>query len=232
MRLGYELVRTQIFFRRELIERVQWFIRLRWAAVGMAALAGVGVRFFLEPTFPPASRRFGPLFRPPLQSFLLFRMAGAQKASRTGLSALFRFRLHSGLFGPSGPFRVDRSHRRNLQPSSDFRHFSRHINRDSLFRWKLFHLFGRDFGPHKRAYPGAGDCAPALSGPLLPRRPVISPGQRIIQPDCPGLQLCRIHPGFGLSRHFHQTQPEIQEQRTSQGLKRSGRGKHQVDGPL
>jgi hypothetical protein len=39
MELGYELVKEQLFFRRELKERVYWFIKLRWIAVG-AALVG------------------------------------------------------------------------------------------------------------------------------------------------------------------------------------------------
>lgn len=38
MQLGYELIREQIFFRRELRERVFWFIHLRWAAVGLGLL--------------------------------------------------------------------------------------------------------------------------------------------------------------------------------------------------
>ncbi len=38
MELGYELIREQLFFRRELRERVFWFIHLRWAAVGLGLL--------------------------------------------------------------------------------------------------------------------------------------------------------------------------------------------------
>jgi K+-sensing histidine kinase KdpD len=38
MQLGYELIKEQIFFRRELRERVFWFIHLRWAAVGVGLL--------------------------------------------------------------------------------------------------------------------------------------------------------------------------------------------------
>jgi len=48
---GYELVRQQLFFRKELIERVHWFIRVRWFAVG-GALAGAWVLRLLEPKFP------------------------------------------------------------------------------------------------------------------------------------------------------------------------------------
>ncbi len=33
MQLGYELIKNQFFFRKELIERVGWFIRLRWLFV-------------------------------------------------------------------------------------------------------------------------------------------------------------------------------------------------------
>lgn len=38
MELGYQLIREQIFFRRELRERVVWFIHLRWIAVGLGLL--------------------------------------------------------------------------------------------------------------------------------------------------------------------------------------------------
>ncbi|MGE5842953.1 MAG: GAF domain-containing protein, partial [Deltaproteobacteria bacterium] len=48
---GYELVKQQIFFRKELIERVHWFIRLRWFAVG-GAVAGAWILRLLEPGFP------------------------------------------------------------------------------------------------------------------------------------------------------------------------------------
>jgi two-component sensor histidine kinase/uncharacterized protein YigA (DUF484 family) len=48
---GYELVKQQLFFRKELIERVHWFIRVRWFAVGGAA-AGAWALYLLEPKFP------------------------------------------------------------------------------------------------------------------------------------------------------------------------------------
>jgi K+-sensing histidine kinase KdpD len=51
MRLGYELVKRQLFFQKELIERVSWFIRLRWFAVA-AALVGGQVARLLDPRFP------------------------------------------------------------------------------------------------------------------------------------------------------------------------------------
>ncbi|PKN67883.1 MAG: hypothetical protein CVU57_01325 [Deltaproteobacteria bacterium HGW-Deltaproteobacteria-15] len=51
MRLGYELIKEQLFFQKELIERVYWFIRLRWLAAA-AALAGSWVSFFFTPSFP------------------------------------------------------------------------------------------------------------------------------------------------------------------------------------
>jgi K+-sensing histidine kinase KdpD len=51
MRTGYELIKRQLFFQKELIERVSWFIRLRWFAVA-AALAGSQIAFLLEPRFP------------------------------------------------------------------------------------------------------------------------------------------------------------------------------------
>jgi two-component sensor histidine kinase/uncharacterized protein YigA (DUF484 family) len=48
---GYELVKQQLFFRKELIERVHWFIRVRWFAVG-GTIVGAWVLRLLEPTFP------------------------------------------------------------------------------------------------------------------------------------------------------------------------------------
>jgi signal transduction histidine kinase len=48
---GYELVREQLFFRKELIERVQWFIRIRWIAIA-AAGGGTWVARIIEPQFP------------------------------------------------------------------------------------------------------------------------------------------------------------------------------------
>ena len=48
---GYELVRQQLFFRKELIERVHWFIRVRWIAAGGAAI-GAWTLHILEPQFP------------------------------------------------------------------------------------------------------------------------------------------------------------------------------------
>ena len=48
---GYELVKQQLFFRKELIERVHWFIRVRWFAVG-GAVAGASALTVLEPKFP------------------------------------------------------------------------------------------------------------------------------------------------------------------------------------
>jgi two-component sensor histidine kinase len=51
MELGYELVKEQILFRRELKERVFWFIKLRWAAIG-AALVGCWVAYLFEQPLP------------------------------------------------------------------------------------------------------------------------------------------------------------------------------------
>lgn len=48
---GYELVRQQVFFRQELIERVSWLIRIRWIAAGAAA-GGSWILLHLEPHFP------------------------------------------------------------------------------------------------------------------------------------------------------------------------------------
>ncbi len=51
MELGYGLVKEQPFFRKELIERVYWFIQLRWVAVGVVLVGGWAAYFF-EPKLP------------------------------------------------------------------------------------------------------------------------------------------------------------------------------------
>ncbi len=48
---GYELVKQQLFFRKELTERVHWFIHIRWIAVGVAA-GGAWILHYVEPRFP------------------------------------------------------------------------------------------------------------------------------------------------------------------------------------
>jgi len=52
VQLGYELIREQLFFRKELIERLPWLIRLRWIAAG-AGLAGCAAVYFFRQTLPP-----------------------------------------------------------------------------------------------------------------------------------------------------------------------------------
>lgn len=54
MELGYELIREQIFFRRELRERVFWFIHLRWMAVGLGLLGCWAAFLAGEPLEYPA----------------------------------------------------------------------------------------------------------------------------------------------------------------------------------
>lgn len=54
MQLGYELIKEQLFFRKELIERLPWLIRLRWIAAG-AGLAGCAAVYFFFQTLPPLS---------------------------------------------------------------------------------------------------------------------------------------------------------------------------------
>jgi len=51
MDVGHEIIKQQLFFRKELRERVYWFIKLRWAAAG-AGLLGVGAAYFWEPGLP------------------------------------------------------------------------------------------------------------------------------------------------------------------------------------
>ncbi|MBW2084906.1 MAG: hypothetical protein JRI54_02625 [Deltaproteobacteria bacterium] len=51
MKLGYVLLREQLFFRQELKERVFWFIKLRWLAVA-ATLAGSWIAYLLGLSLP------------------------------------------------------------------------------------------------------------------------------------------------------------------------------------
>ena len=51
MDLGYELVKEQLFFRKELMERVSWLIRLRWMAVGVG-LTGCLIGYVLDRPLP------------------------------------------------------------------------------------------------------------------------------------------------------------------------------------
>jgi K+-sensing histidine kinase KdpD len=53
MQLGYELIKEQLFFRKELIERVDWFIRLRWLFVA-AGIAANGALLVIDPRAPVA----------------------------------------------------------------------------------------------------------------------------------------------------------------------------------
>jgi two-component sensor histidine kinase/uncharacterized protein YigA (DUF484 family) len=51
MELGYELVREQLLFRKELVERVYWFIRLRWIGA-LAGLSGGWIIYLFRETMP------------------------------------------------------------------------------------------------------------------------------------------------------------------------------------
>ncbi|HDR14653.1 MAG TPA: GAF domain-containing protein, partial [Desulfobacteraceae bacterium] len=51
MELGYELVREQLLFRKELVERVYWFIRLRWIGA-LAGLAGGWIIYLFREAMP------------------------------------------------------------------------------------------------------------------------------------------------------------------------------------
>ncbi|MGQ9655874.1 MAG: GAF domain-containing protein, partial [Thermodesulfobacteriota bacterium] len=51
MRVGYELIKEQLFFRKELRERVFWFIKLRWAAIAFG-LAGCWAIHLLGQSLP------------------------------------------------------------------------------------------------------------------------------------------------------------------------------------
>jgi two-component sensor histidine kinase len=51
MELGYELVREQLLFRKELVERVYWFIRLRWIGA-LVGLAGGWFIYLFRHTMP------------------------------------------------------------------------------------------------------------------------------------------------------------------------------------
>ncbi|RPH52859.1 MAG: GAF domain-containing protein [Desulfobacteraceae bacterium] len=52
MQPGYELVKEQLFFRKELIERLPWLIRLRWIIVA-AGFAGYGALCLFGQNLPP-----------------------------------------------------------------------------------------------------------------------------------------------------------------------------------
>lgn len=52
MQLGYQLLKEQLFFRKELIERVHWFIHLRWIAAGAGLAATWAAYLFIAPEFP------------------------------------------------------------------------------------------------------------------------------------------------------------------------------------
>ena len=51
MELGYELIKEQLFFRKELMERIDWFIRLRWMFAA-AGLAGCALLRVIQPQAP------------------------------------------------------------------------------------------------------------------------------------------------------------------------------------
>jgi len=51
MDLGHELIKEQLFFRKELKERVGWFIQLRWVAAA-AAFLGAWIAYYLKPMLP------------------------------------------------------------------------------------------------------------------------------------------------------------------------------------
>ncbi len=51
MRMGYELIKEQLFFRKELIERVAWFIHLRWLFV-CAGFVGSIAGYLMWHPFP------------------------------------------------------------------------------------------------------------------------------------------------------------------------------------
>ncbi|MFO8090565.1 MAG: GAF domain-containing sensor histidine kinase [Desulfatiglandaceae bacterium] len=51
MELGYKLVREQLFFRKELVERVYWFIRLRWIGA-LVGLAGGWIIYLFRQSMP------------------------------------------------------------------------------------------------------------------------------------------------------------------------------------
>ena len=51
MEPGYVLVKEQLFFRKELIERLPWLIRLRWAVVALG-FAGCGAGYFFMKWLP------------------------------------------------------------------------------------------------------------------------------------------------------------------------------------
>ena len=51
MQPGYALVKEQLFFRKELIERLPWLIRLRWAVI-VFGFAGCGAVYLFRQWLP------------------------------------------------------------------------------------------------------------------------------------------------------------------------------------
>ena len=51
MQRGYVLVKEQMFFRKELVERLPWLIRIRWVAV-VSAFSGCGIMYFSRQHLP------------------------------------------------------------------------------------------------------------------------------------------------------------------------------------
>ena len=119
MQLGQELIREQIFFRKELIERAEWFIRLRWIFVLGGSLASLMAwRFW--PLLPLAAclatlaavGGYNPLFTAATRRALaarddkvavLTRLAHIQMVcDLTALTALIY--LSGGIFSPLAPF--------------------------------------------------------------------------------------------------------------------------------
>ncbi|MFH1491664.1 MAG: hypothetical protein ABII06_22360 [Pseudomonadota bacterium] len=116
MEQGYELVQKQLFFRKELMERVYWFICLRWIIAGIALAAGLAIHFFLDPAFPlllPAAILFFVIFynflfhiawhmlkRPSIQAVRPFTVFAHVQISLDLLALFLLITLTGGIYSP------------------------------------------------------------------------------------------------------------------------------------
>ena len=115
MSLGYEVLKEQQLFRKELKERIHWFIFLRWIAVGIAPVAGWAARYigFRIPIGPLSCILFFVL----LYNVVFLLVAGAfGKRQVTGGPAVRRFRSRSGLRRLGRPVRDFLFHGRGIEP--------------------------------------------------------------------------------------------------------------------
>lgn len=85
MRLGYELVKEQLFFRKELRERLLWFINLRWIVAGLASIGVVFARALGQQiAFTPIIIVIGVVYLYNIFFFFVWRRLELIKPQQTG----------------------------------------------------------------------------------------------------------------------------------------------------